>query len=63
MNKSEIRSSVASDLDAFFRSGGKVVVCKTVRRKVRMQASGFQKLSFGWAEPKARPSNAWDLIG
>ena len=62
MNKSEVRHALNADLDAFLKKGGSVTVCRTARRKPRNSASGSQKLSFGWVEPKNRPSNAWDLI-
>lgn len=62
MTKTELRSSLSSDVAAFLASGGKVTVGKTVSVRRRNTASGKQKLRLGWSEPKNRPSNAWDLV-
>lgn len=62
MTKTELRSDLASDLDSFFASGGNVTVVKSKTVRRRNSASGKQKLRQGWAEPKNRPSNAWDLV-
>lgn len=60
--KTKTHADVAADVSAFLASGGKVTECKTSRRKVRMEAKGKQKLSFGWAAPKNRPSMMYDSI-
>lgn len=60
--KTKTHADVAADVSAFLASGGKVTECKTSRRKVRMEAKGKQKLSFGWAAPKNRPCVMWDNI-
>ena len=60
--KTELRSSLSSDVAAFLANGGTVTVGKTVSVRRRNSASGKQKLRFGWAEPKNRPSNTWDNI-
>lgn len=54
--------TVAADVAEFLATGGRVTVCKTSRRKVRMEAKGKQKLSFGWSAPKNRPCVMWDNI-
>ncbi len=60
--KTELRNAVASDIEKFLATGGKVTVCKSVTFKTRHPASGKQKLFAGWSEPKNRPSNPWDFI-
>lgn len=60
--KNELRNTVAADIESFLETGGKVTVCKSVKFKTRHPASGKQKLSQGWMEPKNRPSSPWDFI-
>lgn len=62
MGKSELRSSITSDVSFFLSTGGRVIhiKAKTVRR--RNAASGKQKLRLGWHAPINRPSNSWDLL-
>ena len=46
----------------FMLNGGKVVTCKPQRNPKSRKVSAKSKLVFGSAEPKARPSNAWDVL-
>nr|QMP83797.1 MAG: hypothetical protein [Caudoviricetes sp.] len=62
MNKKELREQTNSDLQKFLKSGGHVIVCKPSKKKVKNPATGSQKLSFFWSEPKNRPSASWDNI-
>lgn len=61
-DKTEIRSTLSADVDAFLKAGGKIVTVKTVHRKARNSVSGHQKVSFGWRAPVNRPTANWDMI-
>ena len=61
-SKNEIRAVLAEDLDRFLKTGGKVTVCKSVTFKRKNPATGKQKITQGWTEPKNRPSSAWHFI-
>lgn len=62
MNKKELREQANSDLQKFLKNGGHITVCKSSKRKVKKPATGSQKLSFSWSEPKNRPCVSWDNI-
>ena len=47
---------------AEFEMTNKVTVCKPQKSKVNRSVRGKSKLVFGTTEPKARPSNAWDVL-
>ena len=62
MNKSDVRNSIASDVEAFLSKGGSVTIIESVKVKVKHPASGQQKISFGWKQPHALPSSVWKYI-
>ena len=47
---------------AEFEMSHKVTYCKPQKSKVNRSVRGKTKLVFGTTEPKARPSNAWDVL-
>lgn len=47
---------------AEFEMSHKVTYCKPQKNKVNRSVRGKSKLVFGTTEPKARPSNAWDVL-
>lgn len=63
MSKQDTRNQLNSDVEAFLKSGGKITHAKSTKTpKRKMTANGSQKPFFSWAEPKNRPSTAWDGI-
>jgi hypothetical protein len=63
-NETKVRESLLNTLAVtqFLLDGGRVTVCKPQRNKVSRKVSVKSKLVFGTAEPKNRPSNAWDVL-
>lgn len=64
-NVSETRERMHLELAlavAEFELNHKVTYCKPQKNKVSRAVRGKEKLVFGTAEPKARPSNAWDVL-
>jgi hypothetical protein len=47
---------------AEFELNNKVTYCKPQKTKVSRGVRAKTKLVFGTAQPKARPSNAWDVL-
>lgn len=45
-----------------FEMTNKVTVCKAAKTPKSRKVGVKSKLVFGPAEPKARPSNAWDVL-
>ena len=62
MNKKELRNSVSDDVSKFLASGGSVVTCKSVKRKVKHSVTGKQKMVFFEKEPPKRAHSSWGLI-
>lgn len=62
MTKKELRDSVSSDVNQFLASGGTVVTCRTVKRKIKHPASGHQKTVFFEKQPPKRAHSSWMLI-
>ncbi len=54
--------TLASDIEDFLACGGKVTICKSVKHKIKHNATGKQKPRFGWESPKRRPLQNWDMI-
>jgi hypothetical protein len=65
-NKSDkkVMVSLETSLDVckYLLEGHTVTVCKPQKVKVSRKVSAKSKLVFGTAEPKNRPSNAWDVL-
>lgn len=63
MDKTELRTSIVSDIETFLANGGMILHSKPARkRKPKMTVTGKQKGAFRWSQPKNRPSNSFDGI-
>lgn len=63
-NDNKTRESLLNTLAVteYLSSGHVVTYCKPQRNPKSRKVSAKSKLVFGPAAPKARPSNAWDVL-
>lgn len=61
-SKTEIRTNLTSEIEAFLASGGHVTVIAPRKIRAKAPATGKQKMTLAWSAPKNRPSQNWDLI-
>ena len=63
-NENKTRESLLNTLAVteYLSTGHKVVYCKPQRNPKSRKVTVKSKLVFGTAEPKNRPTNAWDVL-